>query len=85
MTVLVRSAIAAAIIATLLPPVAFAQDTTRQQQDPKAQCDTLTGLARDNCLQKLRAEGKLPPDQDKGMNTQRGAPYTPSAPPSTSR
>jgi hypothetical protein len=71
MNVTIRNAIAAAAIAALFAPAGFAQTPTPSQQDPKASCDKLTGMARENCLDKLRAQGKVPP---RGNGTPSAAP-----------
>lgn len=61
MTTQIRSAIAAAAIAALFAPAGFAQTTKGEQQDARAKCEKLVGMDRLDCLDKLRAEGKLPP------------------------
>jgi hypothetical protein len=78
MTVInLQNAIAAAALAALAVPAGFAQDTKADQQSPAAECAKLSGFERENCLDRLRAEGKLPPKAPGGAVR----PVPPPAPP----
>jgi hypothetical protein len=60
MTVVIRNAIAAAALAAIFAPAGFAQQTQTpsadQQRDERAKCEQLTGVARENCLDRLNTE-----------------------------
>jgi hypothetical protein len=85
MKVTLRNAIAAAVVAGLFAPPGFAQGPTAGQQDAKAKCEKLSGVPRDNCLEKLRAEGKIPPGDTGARNGSPSSAPAPSAPSSTPR
>jgi len=61
MTVVIRSTIAAAALAAIFAaPAGFAQQTPTpsagQQRDDRAKCEQLTGMQRENCLERLNMD-----------------------------
>jgi hypothetical protein len=56
MTLVLRKTIAAAALAAIFAPAGFAQQPPQpadQQRDTRAKCEQLTGVARENCLERL--------------------------------